>query len=45
MVVDVENKEKIERAMNLFINSEQDLDFEKPVDLILYTPKEWEDNM
>ena len=45
VVIDVGNKEEIERAMNLYIYSEQGLDFEKSVDLILYTPDEWEDNV
>ena len=45
VVVDAEYKEELEKAMNLYIYSEQGLDFERPVDLILYTSEEWETNV
>ncbi|ACB86053.1 nucleotidyltransferase domain-containing protein [Natranaerobius thermophilus] len=45
IIINTDNKDKIENKMNLFIYSEDGLDFERSVDLVLYTSEEWKQNI
>ena len=45
VVADVKNKEKAEKEVDLFIYSSEGLDLNRSVDLLIYTPEEWEENL
>ena len=42
IVVSTENKRELKRKISKYIYDKKGLDFNKPVDILIYTEKEWE---